>query len=327
MRKWAAVLLAIATLLPAPGAVAAQAAGKVYRLGYLSLWYSTSDPVQRLSLSEALRNRGYHEGDRLVFESRYADGKMERLPDLAAELVRLRVDVIIAVSTPAGIAAKQATATIPIVVAGSGDMIDSGLVADSRRPGGNVTGVQFLRPQLAVRQLEILKQVVPAAARLGFLGNPDVPSDLSFFRALERQAPASAATIELVPVRSELDYRLAFARLVDTRAQGLIVAPSLTQIDPSRSLVHLVSQNKLPTMYPGRQFVEAGGLLSYFADPADQGRHVAVYVDKILRGMAPGELPVEQYASYELAVNLRTAKALNLTVPAALVQQAAAVFR
>jgi len=327
MRQWAAVLLGIAALLAAPGAVPAEAAGKVYRLGYLSLWYSTSDSVQRLALSEALRNRGYHEGDRLVFESRYADGKIERLPDLAAELVRLRVDVIIAVSTPAGIAAKQATATIPIVVAGSGDMIDSGLIADTRRPGGNVTGVQFLRPQLAARQLEILKQVVPAAARLGFIGNPDVPSDVSFFRALERRAPAAAATIELVPVRTELDYRVAFARLVDTRAQGLIVAPSLTQIDPSRNLVRLVSQNKLPTMYPGRQFVEAGGLISYFADPADQGRHVAVYVDKILRGMAPGELPVEQYASYELAVNLRTAKALNLTVPAALVQQAAAVFR
>src|SRR5262249_59431095 len=154
--------------------------------------------------AEAFRRGGCHEGDRVVCESRCADGKMERLPDLAAELVRLRVDVIIAVSTPAGIAAKQATATIPIVVAGSGDMIDSGLVADSRRPGGNVTGVQFLRPQLAVRQLEILKQVVPAAARLGFLGNPDVPSDLSFFRALERQAPAPAATIDLVPVRGEL---------------------------------------------------------------------------------------------------------------------------
>src|SRR5215510_4088663 len=321
------LVVTMVALLATFGTGRVEGVGKVSRLGYLSLWYSTSDPVQRLALSEALRGRGYLEGERIVFESRYADGKIERLPDLAAELVRLRVDVIVAVSTPAGIAAKHATSAIPIVVAGSGDMVDSGLVANTQRPGENVTGVQFLRPQLAVRQLEILKQVVPAAARLGFLGNPDVPSDLSFFRALERQAPASAATIELVPVRSELDYRLAFARLVDTRAQGLIVAPSLTQIDPSRSLVHLVSQNKLPTMYPGRQFVEAGGLLSYFADPADQGRHVAVYVDKILRGMAPGELPVEQYASYELAVNLRTAKALNLTVPAALVQQAAAVFR
>src|SRR5215470_10969082 len=139
------------------------------------------------------------------------------------------------------------------------------------------------------------------------------------------RASASAVRIELV-ARTDLD-RLAFARLADTRVQGLIVAPSMTEIDPSRSVVRMVAQSKLPTMYPGRQYVEAGGLISYFADPADQGRHVAVYVDKILRGAVPADLPVEQYASYELAVNLRTAKALNLTVPSALVEQAAAVFR
>src|SRR5262249_20952926 len=163
----------------------------------------------------------------------------------------------------------------------------SGLGADAQRPGGNVTGVQFLRPQLVVRQMEILKQVVPSASRLGFLGNPDVPSDASFFRALERRAAASAVSIELAPVRTDLDYRLIFARLVDTRVQGLIVGPSITEIDPSRSVVRMAAQSKLPTMYPGRQFVEAGGLISYFADPSDQGRHVAGYVDKILRGAAP----------------------------------------
>src|SRR5262245_18823220 len=186
------LVVTMVALLATFGTGRVEGVGKVSRCGYLSLWYSTSDPLQRLALSEALRGRGYLEGERIVFESRYADGKIERLPDLAAELVRLRVDVIVAVSTPAGIAAKHATATIPIVVAGSGDMIDSGLIADTRRPGGNVTGVQFLRPQLAAWPLEIIKQVVPAAVRLGFIGNPDVPSDVSFFRALERQAPASA---------------------------------------------------------------------------------------------------------------------------------------
>jgi putative ABC transport system substrate-binding protein len=320
-----AVLLIIVALLATRAAVGAEGAEKVYRLGYLSFWYSTSDSVQRLALSEGLRTRGYLEGERLVVERRYAEGKIERLPDLAAELVRLRVDVIVAVSTPAGLVAKRATSTIPIVVAGSSDMVESGLVADPQRPGGNVTGVQFLRPQLVVRQMEILKQVVPTASRLGFLGNPNVPSDAALFRALERRAAASAVSIGLV-TRTDLD-RLTFARLADTRIQGLIVGPSMTEIDPSRSLVRMAAENKLPTMYPGRQFVEAGGLISYFADPADQGRHVAVYVDKILRGAAPADLPVEQYASYELAINLRTAKALNLTVPSALVEQAAAVFR
>jgi len=242
-------------------------------------------------------------------------------------LVQRHVDVIVAVSTPAGLAARRATSAIPIVVAGSGDMVDSGLVASTTRPGGNVTGVQVLRPGLAVRQLEILKQVVPGATQLAFLGNPDIPSDVSFFRALERQAPASGVTIRFVHARAEADYKIAFDTLVQSRVQALIVGASVTQIDPSRKEVRLISQNKIPAMYPGRQFVEAGGLISYFANPADQGRHVAVYVDKILKGAQPSDLPVEQYTDYELAINLRTAKALFLTVPPALLYQAVDVFR
>ena len=319
--------LALVMLLAAPGPARAEPAGKVYRIGYLTLWYSTSDPAQRLALSEGLRVRGYREGDRIVFERRYADGKVERLPELASELVRSRVDVIVAVSTPAGLAARQATSTIPIVVAGSGDMVDSGLVANPDRPGGNVTGVQFLRRELAVRQMEILRQIVPNVTQLAFMGNPDIPSDTSFYRALAGQAASSGVAIRFVPVRVEQDYRLAFPSLVTNRVRGLIVGPSLTQIDPSRSVVRLVSQNRIPAMYPGRQFVEAGGLVSYFANPSDQGRHVAAYVDKILKGAKAGDLPIEQYASYELAINLRTAKALHLAIPSALMMEAADVFR
>jgi putative ABC transport system substrate-binding protein len=327
MARSTALLLALAALLAAPLSTAAEPGAKTYRIGYLTLWYSTSDPAQRLALGEALRARGYREGERLLFEGRYAEGRIDRLPELASELVRQRVDIIVAVSTPAGVAAKQATSTIPIVVAGSGDMVDSGLVVDTERPGGNVTGVQFLRPQLAMRQMEILKQIVPWAGRLAFLGNPDVSSDVSFFRALERQASTSSVRVELVPARTELDYRLAFARLLEIRAQGLIVAPSVPQFDPSKRVVKQVSQNRLPAMYPGRQFVEAGGLISYFADPSDQGRRIATYVDKILKGARPGDLPVEQYARYELTVNLRTAKTFGLTVPLSIIEQAAAVIR
>jgi putative ABC transport system substrate-binding protein len=187
--------------------------------------------------------------------------------------------------------------------------------------------VQFLRPALAVRQMEILKQIVPEAARLAFLGNPDIPSDVSFFRALERQATSSGVAIRFVHVRTDADYKIAFDTMVKSRVQGLIVGASVTQIDPSRKVVRLASQNKIPAMYPGRQFVEAGGLVSYFANPADQGRHVAVYVDKILKGARPGNLPVEQYAGYELAINLRTAKPLFVTIPSALLRQAVDVFR
>lgn len=327
MRRLVAGLLALAAGLAAPPPAPAQQAGKVYRIGYLTLWFSTSDPTLRLALAEGLRARGYHEGDRIIFESRYAQGKIERLPELAGELVQRHVDVIVAISTPAGLAARQATSTIPIVVAGSGDMVDSGLVDDTARPGGNVTGVQFLRPELAVRQMEILKQIVPEAARLALLGNPDIPSDVSFFRALERQAPSSGVTIRFVHARTDADYKIAFDTMVQSRVQGLIVGASVTQIDPSRKVVRLASQKKIPAMYPGRQFVEAGGLISYFANPADQGRHVAVYVDKILKGARPGSLPVEQYAGYELAINLRTAKSLFVTIPSDLLRQAVDVFR
>ena len=327
VRRLIAGVLALAAVLAAPNPARAQQVGRVYRIGYLTLWYSTSDPALRLALAEGLRARGYHEGDRMVFESRYAEGKIERLPELAAELVQRHVDVIVAISTPAGLAARQATSTIPIVVAGSGDMVDSGLVANTARPGGNVTGVQFLRPELAVRQLEILKQVVPEAARLAFLGNPDIPSDVSFFRTLERQAPSAGVTMRFVHARAVFDYKLAFDAMVAGRVHGLIVGASVTQFDPSKKVVRLVSQNRIPAMYPGRQFVEAGGLISYFANPADQGSHVAVYVDKILKGARPGDLPVEPYTGYELAINLRTAKALFLTIPAALLNQAVDVFR
>jgi len=327
VRRLIAGVLAVAAVLAVPNPAGAPPAATVYRIGYLALLYSTSDPALRLALVEGLRARGYHEGDRMVFESRLAEGRIERLPELAAELVQRHVDVIVAISTPAGLAARQATSTLPIVVAGSGDMVDSGLVANTARPGGNVTGMQFLRPELAVRQLEILKQVVPEAARLAFLGNPDTPSDVGFFRALERQAPSSGVTIRFVHARAVFDYKLAFDAVVAGRAQGLIVGASVTQFDPSKKVVRLVSQNRIPAMYPGRQFVEAGGLISYFANPADQGRHVAVYVDKILKGARPGDLPVEQYTGYELAINLRTAKALFLTIPAALLYQAVDVFR
>lgn len=322
-----AVLAFLAFLLAPSGPVRAQQAGKVYRIGYLTSSYSTSDPAQRLALAEGLRARGYREGGNLVFESRYAGGKTERLPELANELVRRRVDVIIAMSTPAGLAAKQATSTIPIIVAGSGDMLDAGLVADTTRPGGNVTGMQLLRPELAVRQMEILKQVVPSATRLAFLGNPDIPSEVSFFRVLERQAPSSGVTIRFVQVRGEADYKLAFAGLVKDRVDGLIVGTTVTQLDPSKKVVRLVSHNRIPAIFPGRQFVEAGGLISYFANPSDEGRRVAVYVDKILKGAKPGDLPIERYATFELAINLRIARVLFLTIPSPLLAQAVEVFR
>jgi ABC-type uncharacterized transport system substrate-binding protein len=230
-------VIALAALLAAPLSAGTEPKGKIYRIGYLTLWYSTSDPAQRLALAEGLRIRGYREGDGIVFESRYAEGNIERLPELAGELVRRGVDVIVAVSTPAGLAARQATSTIPIVVAGSGDMVDSGLVTNENRPGGNVTGVQFLRRELAVRQMEILRQIAPDAMRLAYLGNPDIPSDAAFFRALDGQAQSSGATIRFIPAK--------FA-MVEGGVEALIVGASVTQFDASKKVVRMVSQNRLP---------------------------------------------------------------------------------
>jgi len=320
----AVAMLSLLILLAAPGPARTEAA-RVHRIGYLSPWFSTSDPVQRLALLEGLRTRGYREGEEFVFESRYAEGRLGQLPELAAQLVERKVDVLIAVSTLAGLAAKAATTSIPIVVASGGDMLASGLVADPARPGGNVTGIQLLSPELALRQLEIITQLVPGATRLAFFGNPDLPSEIAFFNALERRAASSRRTVRLVPVKAEADYRVAFLRLVEERVQALLVGASATQLDPSRSIVRLMAQNKIPALYPGRQFVEAGGLTSYFAHPGDQGRLVATYVDKIFRGARPGDLPVEQYTKYELVINLRTARTLGLTIPSALREQAASL--
>ena len=325
MRRVAAIC-ALLVALAMPGQACSEQ-GKPYRIGYLTPWYSTTNAVQRLALFEALRARGYREGNEIVLESRYAEGKLEQLGELAAQLVERRVDIIIALSIPAGLAAKGATSSIPIVVAANGDLVASGLVADAMRPAGNVTGVQFTRPELAARQLEILAQLVPSATRLAYLGDPDVRSDLAFFRVLESRAAALRLRIELLPAKAEVDYRTAFPRMVEQGVQGLIVGASVAVWDVSRSVVRLTAQNRIPAIYPGREFAEAGGLVSYFVNAADQGRLVAVYVDRILKGARPGDLPVELYGRYELTINLRTARTLGLTVPSALRAQAASVLR
>lgn len=326
MRRVAVICALLVTLAPL-GEGRSEQVGRRYRIGYLTPWYSTSDAVQRLAFVEGLRARGHREGEELVFESRYAEGKLEQLPELAGQLVQRQVDVIVAVSIPAGLAAKGVTSTIPIVVAANGDLVDSGLVTDAARPGGNVTGIQFLRPEVALRQMEILTQLVPGATRLAYLGDPDVPSDLASFRALQAQASSLRATIQFLPAKAEPDYRVAFSRMVEQGIQGLVVGASVTRFDASRSVVRLAARHKIPAMHPGREFVEAGGLASYFANAADRGRLVAIYVDKILRGARPGDLRVEQYSRYELIINLRTARTLGLTVPPSLRAQAASVLR
>ena len=311
----------------APRSAMAQPPAKVWRIGLLSLWYSTSDPALRLGILDGLRRMGYRQGQNLVVENRYADGKAEQLPALASDLVQRRVDLIVALSTQAGLAAKQATSTVPIVVAACGDLVGSGLVADPSRPGGNLTGLQFLSRELAVRQMELLKQISPRTARLALLGDPDDLSEVAFYKIMERSAPSAGVTVRFVELRTDNDLPAAFTAMVGSRVDGLAVASSVSQRDPSMKIVRQAAKNRIPAIYPGAQFVKEGGLISYFTDLSEQGHHAAAYVSRILKGAKAGDLPVEQPTKFDLAVNAKTAKALGLTVPPALVGRADEVTR
>ena len=307
-------------LLAAPLAAEAQTAGKVLRIGYLGY----SSPTLERDLVEAfrqgLRDLGYIESRNLVIEYRSAGGKRERFPELAAELVRLKVDVIVTLATPAALAAKQATDTIPIVVAAMADPVGDGLVASLARPGANVTGSTFLGPRLVPKRLELLKEIVPGASRVAVLWHPGVYSDRTMREMLQETEGAARALrmhLQLVGAGDPDDFGKAFSAMSRERADAVVVFPSPMLYLEHRNIVNLVAQNRLPAVYTWREAVDDGGLVA-----PDTLRHAAVVVDKILRGAKPSDLPVEQPTKFELVINLKTAKALGLTIPPTLLQRA-----
>jgi putative tryptophan/tyrosine transport system substrate-binding protein len=312
-------------LLAAPLAAEAQTAGKVLRIGYLGY----SSPTLERDLVEAfrqgLRDLGYVESRNLVIEYRSAGGKRERFPELAAELVRLKVDVIVTLATPAALAAKQATDTIPIVVAAMADPVGDGLVASLARPGANVTGSTFLGPRLVPKRLELLKEIVPGASRVAVLWHPGVYSDRTMREMLQETEGAARALrmhLQLVGAGDPDDFGKAFSAMSRERADAVVVFPSPMLYLEHRNIVNLVAQNRLPAVYPWREAVDDGGLVAYGTNIPDTLRHAAVVVDKILRGAKPSDLPVEQPTKFELVINLKTAKALGLTIPPTLLQRA-----
>jgi putative ABC transport system substrate-binding protein len=309
-------------LLVLPVAAEAQQAGKVYRMAFLSNATAAGAATVHTILMEALGNLGYRKGQNLVVYERYADGNIERLPVLANELVQLQVDVIATQTTPAALAAKRATSTIPIVSVTGGDAVGSGLVASLARPGGNVTGLSFLGTELAVKQMEILKQIAPAAVRLALIANPGVPPEVNFFREMERAGPGLGVHVRFVAVQTSADYQAAFAAITQDHVDGLVVAASILTHDRWRDIVDLAARNRRPAIYAFRRFTDAGGLVSYGFDPSDFFGRAALYIDKILRGAKPGDLPVEQPTKFELVINLKTAKALGLTIPPAVLARA-----
>jgi len=323
------VVLALA-LLASPLAAEAQQAAKVARIGYLATAPAeAASPHLLEAFRQGLRDLGYVEGRNLVIEYRDTEGKLERLPALAAELVALKVDVIVAPNTVAALATTQATRTLPIVFASAGDPVTSGFVTSLARPGGNVTGLAFLAPELVGKCLELLKQVVPGVSRVAALwppGGQGERTEKDMLKEAEVAARALGVRLQFVEARGPTDFDRAFSEMTRARAGALTVLPSTMFFVEQRRLVDLAAKNRLPAVYTSREFVDAGGLMAYGPDLADMFRRAATYVDKILKGAKPGDLPVEQPTKFELVVNLKTAKALGLTIPQPVLGRAAHII-
>jgi len=274
--------------------------------------------VRRDAFRTGLRELGYVEGQNIVIEYRGADGKIERLLGLATELTRLKVDLIMAVATPAARAAQQATTAIPIVATAMGDPVRDGLVGSLARPGGNVTGTTFLGPELVPKRLELLKQALPRVSRVAGLWHPGAFSERTM-RDMLKETEAAAGTLgvqlQLVGVRGPDEFDLAFSTMIRERAEALLVFPSTMLFAEGKRIVDLAAKHRLPSMFNAREFVDLGGLIAYGASIIDLNRRAATYVDKILKGAKPGDLPIEQPTKFDLVINLKTAKALGLTIP------------
>jgi putative ABC transport system substrate-binding protein len=307
-----------------PIAAEAQQAAKIPRIGYVSTNLAVS-PHLPDAFRQGLRDLGYVEGRNVVIEFRSAEGKLDRFPALAAELVTLRVDVIVAANTGAALAAKHATKTIPIVFAGPADPITSGLVTSLARPGGNVTGLSSSGPELVGKGLELLKQAVPGVNRVAALWHRDYPerTQRDILEQADVAARALGVHLQFVEARGGPEnFDRAFSELTRARADALTVLTSVLFISERRRLVDLAARNRLPVVYPVRDFVDDGGLMSYGPHWADIYRRAATYVDKILKGAQPADLPVEQPTRFELVINLKTAKALGLTIPPSVLARA-----
>jgi putative tryptophan/tyrosine transport system substrate-binding protein len=311
-------LIAAVALLATPIVADGQQPAKAARIGYLSPNLASS-PLLRDAFLQGLRDLGYVEGRNVVIEYRDAQGKIERAPALAAELVALKVDVIfVAGGTRVTLAAMQATRTAPIVFTGIGDPVESGLISSLARPGGNVTGLSSLGPELVGKRLELLKQVVPGVDRVAVLRLPGAlgeRTDKDMLTGADAAARALGMRLQFVEAQGADEFARAFLEMSSARASALTVLPSNRFLREHGRLVELAAENGLPAVYTSREFVDAGGLMSYGANSADLHRRAATYVDKILKGAKPGDLPVEQPTKFELVINLKAAKALGLTIP------------
>jgi putative ABC transport system substrate-binding protein len=318
------LLTSLAGVLAAPLAGEAQPAAKIARIGYLATNLAANPPLPE-AFRQGLRDLGYVEGRNVVIEYRDAEGKLERLPARAAELVALKVDVIVAPGTPQALAAKHTTKTLPIVFTAAGDPVTDGLVTSLARPGGNVTGLAALGPELVGKCLEQLKQAVLGVSRVAVLRHPGAFSERTekdMLKGADVAGRALGVRLQFVEARGPENLDKAFSEMTRARAGALTVLPSSMFTSERRRLVDLAAKSRLPAVYPQRAFVDAGGLMGYGPNVADLFRRAATYVDKILKGAKPADLPVEQPTKFELVINLKTAKALSLTIPPSLLARA-----
>jgi putative ABC transport system substrate-binding protein len=325
-RKLFVATLAFA-ILAAPLAADAQPPPKIPRIGYLGAFTASAGAPFLESFRQGLRELGYVEGQNISIDYRWAEGRPDRFPALAGELIQLRVDVIVTYSNSAVSALQQATRTIPIVVATMGDPVGSGFVASLARPGGNITGFSVLTEEVAGKWVELLKEAVPKVSRVAVLAVSPTPAQ----RTMWTEIQVAAQALKVSPQRQEVagpdEIEHAFASFVKGRAQGPIVLPHAVTTGHRTQIVGLAAKNQLPGIYPFSLFVKAGGLMSYGTNLSDLHRRAATYVDKILKRAKPGDLPVQQPTKFELVINLRTAKALGLTIPQSILLRADQVIQ
>lgn len=317
------LLLGLSALCIAPRAAHAQMSGKVHRIGYIQ----TATPEEQEQLTKAfdegLRELGYLEGRNLVVERRFAWGRQERLPELAAELVRLEVEVIVTGGNPVIGAVKQATSTIPIVMGASRDPVGAGFVASLARPGGNITGLtNDTGLEIVGKYLELLKEVVPTASRVALLLNPNPPGAANYRKATENAAKNLGVSLQVVEARGRDEFEGAFAAMARERSDAVVVQSDPIFFTARKQVVDLATKYRLPAVFHAKEFVEIGGLMSYGGSLDYQFRRAAAYVDKILKGAKPGDLAVEQTAKIDFVINRRTAETLGVTIPKELLLRA-----
>jgi putative ABC transport system substrate-binding protein len=314
-------------LVATPYVAEAQTPQKVYRVAHLSTAGRTVDGGPPRPLRDALRDLGFIEGQTVLYEARFAEGKVDRLPELAAQLVSLGVDIIVAQGRPAVVAAKQATSVIPIVIApASSDAVATGLIASLSRPGGNVTGLSDELERLSAKRMELLKETLPNAARIAVLWNMNDPGMNLRYRAIEQAAQILNVKVESHALRSPDDFDAAFSAMRDRRPDGLfLVTDALTNMNQKR-VVEFSAIHRIPAIYESTAVVRLGGLMSYGPSPQEMFRRAASYIDRILKGAKPAELPAEQPTKYEFTLNLITARALGLEIPQTLLVRAEEVI-